>query len=232
MKGSELLTRAAILLQDQDHLRWPLTELVSWANDGQKTIVAAKPSANSQSVPLSCAEGTLQSLTDPTHLMLLRLPRNLASNATPRVGGRAIRPVSREVLDASEPYWHVRTTVPFKKEVRQYVFDEQNPREFYVYPGNDGTGVVEAVVSVLPTAIAPSGNPEVIGSYDAELALREPYGVALVDYVVSRAFAKDDVSADPGRAALHMQAFMNAIGIKAQVESAQSPNARAKVVST
>jgi uncharacterized protein DUF6682 len=232
MTGAELLTRAATVLQDGDHVRWPLPELVNWLNDGQRAVIAAKPSANSQSVALTLVEGTRQTLIEASHLMLLRLPRNLTAATPTRLGARAIRPVSREVLDASEPMWHDRATIPFKKEVRQYVFDEQAPREFYVYPGNDGTGLVEAVVSVLPTLLAATGDPAVIASYAAEIGLPEPYGVILLDYILSRAFSKDDVGADPGRAAMHMQAFMSALGIKAQVEGAQSPNTRAKVTST
>jgi len=232
MLASELLTRAATVLQDESHVRWPLPELVNWINDGQQAIVLAKPSANSQSVVLSLTIGTLQTLTDNGHLMLLRLPRNLTSAGPPRVGGRAIRAVDREVLDASEPNWHDRATIPFKREVRQYVFDEENPREFYVYPGNDGTGLVEAVVATLPEKLVANGNETLIASYGTALSLDDPYGLVVLDYVLSRAFAKDDVGADLTRAGLHMQAFMTALGIKVQSDAAKSPNVRAKVTGT
>jgi hypothetical protein len=231
MTGAELLTRAAEVLQDNEHVRWPLPELVRWTNDGMRAVVLAKPSANSKSAALTLVEGTLQTLTDNTHLLLLRLPRNL-KQASPPIGARAIRPTNREVLDASEPSWHDRAVVPFKKEVRQYVFDEANPREFYVYPGNDGTGLVEAVVSVLPTFLAATGDANVLASYTAELGLAEPYGVIVLDYVLYRAYGKDDVGADPGRAQMHYQAFASALGIKLQVEGASSPNSRAKIAST
>lgn len=231
MTGAELLERAATVLQDQAHVRWPLPELGNWLNDGLRAVVTVKPAASSRSVPLQLAEGTLQSLADPKHLKLLRLPRNL-QQADTRIGGRAIRPVTRETLDASEPYWHDRAAVPFRKEVRQYVFDEAAPREFYVYPGNDGNGVVEAVVSVLPALITAAGEPDTLGSWATAIDLPEPYPVVLLDYVLHRAFSKDDIAGDAGRAQLHLQAFMGALGVKAQVAATHSPNSRARIAST
>ncbi len=232
MIGSDLLTRAAIILQDDDHVRWPLPELVKWLNDALHAVVLAKPSASSLSVALSLIAGTLQSLTNASHLALLRIPRNLVAAGPPRIGGRIIRPTTREVLDASQPSWHDPTEVPYKKEVRQYVYDEASPREFYVYPGNLGTGLIEAVVSVLPTQLAASGDPDTIGSYATELGLPEPWAVALLDFVLYRAFAKDDVAADVSRSRLHYQAFASAVGVKVQAEGQNSPNARAKISGT
>lgn len=232
MNGSELLRRAADVLQDIEHVRWTLPELVRWANDGLRAIVLAKPSAKSESVALPLVEGTLQSLTDEAHLRLLRIPRNLTDAGPPRIGGRVIRPTSRETLDASQPAWHDPKEVRYRKEVRQYVFDEAAPKEFYVYPGNDGSGLVEAVVSVLPAMLTADGDPDAIGSYGAPLGLPEPYGPILLDYVLYRAFSKDDTAADAGRAQLHLQAFAMALGIKAEVAATHSPNARAKILST
>jgi len=230
--GSDLLTRASTILQDDAHVRWPLPELVNWINDAMRAVILAKPSANAQSLPLSLVYGTRQSLTNASHLALLRLPRNL-TEVTPQLkGGRVIRPISRELLDSSEPSWHDPLVVPYKKEVRQYVYDEASPREFYVYPGNLGDGLVEAVVSVLPAALTASADPDVVGSYAATLGLPEPWAVALLDFVLYRAFSKDDIAAEVSRSRLHYQAFAAAVGIKVQVEGANSPNARAKVVNT
>lgn len=232
MLGSDLLTRAATILQDSDNTRWPLAELVNWINDGQRAVVLAKPSANAQSVVFSLVLGTLQSLTEASHLLLLRIPRNITAVGPPRNGGRAVRPTTREMLDSSEPNWHDPLTVTFKREVRQYVYDEENPREFYVYPGNDGTGKVEAVVSVLPTDLEADGDATLLASYESELGLVETYSVPLLDYVLYRAFGKDDVAGDAGRAQMHYNAFAAALGIKIQSEAVNSPNARARVTST
>lgn len=229
--ASDILTDAATILQDADHVRWPLPELAKWLNQAQRAIILAKPSANTETVALEMVLGTLQSLTDASHLLLLRITRNLKGASAPFTGGRAIRPTARETLDASAPGWHDRREVPFRDEVRQYVYDEANPREFYVYPGNTGDGRVEAQVSVLPDMIATTGTA--IGDYEAlAIGLPEPYAPVILDFVLYRAFSKDDMGADIGRARLHYQAFAEALGIKAQAESLNSPNARAGIVRT
>lgn len=227
--GKEIITQAGIVLQDVVYDRWPVTELVRWINDAQRAIVLAKPSAKAESVILDLAEGTLQTLTDGSHLTLLRIPRNIKSVGPPRIGGRAIRATTRDLLDASSPDWHDRNCVRYTAEVRQYVFDEQSPREFYVYPGNDGSGQVEAIVGILPDMLVASGPPDDVNSYDASIGLPEPYGPVILDYVLYRALSKDDIAGDPGRSQLHYRAFAEALGIKVQVEGASSPNARARI---
>jgi len=230
--GASLLTSASILLLDEDRIRWPLPELVGWINEAQRAIVLAKPSAKSESVVISLIAGTLQSLTNTDHLALLRIPRNIVTEGPPRVGGRAIRPTTRELLDASSPGWHEPDTFAYKKDVRQYVYDEESPREFYVFPGNLGTGKIEAVVSVLPTRLTASGDVHDIDSYGASIGLPEPYAPVILDWVLYRAFSKDSMEADTGRAQLHYQAYATALGLKVQAERAYSPNTKARVQAT
>lgn len=231
--GSDVLTRVATILQDEEHVRWPLPELCRWLNDAVKAILIAKPSANTQSVVLSMAVGTLQSLSNANHLALLRVTRNITGEGPPRVGGRIIRPTSREALDTAEPNWHDPNEVRQAKEVRQYVYDEANPREFFVYPGNDGTGKIEAQVSVLPTPLAVgSGDPDDIASYGGSIGLLEPWGVPVQDYILFRAYSKDAIGADAGRSQAHFNAFAATVGIKVQAESSNSPNSRARVATT
>lgn len=224
------MERAGILLNDEGFVRWLPSELCQWLNDGIKAIILAKPSAKTETRVLTLAEGTLQAIATvagaPTPLALISINRNIRQSAPVRIGGRTVRATSGAVLDASEPYWHDPNQVRFKAEVRQYVYDEQNPLEFYVYPGNDGTGKVEAVVSVLPDLLEATGDADDIASYDTEISLPEPYSVPLLDYVLYRAFSKDDTVAMPGRSMAHYQAFATAIGLKIQVEGASSPNSR------
>ncbi len=229
MTVAELLTRAATVLNDDDHVRWPLPELVNWLNDGVRAVVLAKPSASPQAVVLTLVEGTRQTLTDSTHLLILRVLCNVTSAGPPIVRGRAIRLTTRDILDTSEPDWHNPSKVRPRAEVRQAVYDEADPRAFYVYPANDGTGKIEAIVSALPAQVTPSGAPDDIASYGANLPLPEPYAIPLLDYVLYRAFSKDSTDGEAGRAQLHMQMFAQALGIKAQVENTNSPNARAKI---
>jgi len=228
--GQEIIQRVAIILNDEDHVRWTLPELCLWINDATKATVLAKPSASTESRILQLAAGTLQRLPTsgtPTPLMLVDITRNLKTTAeSPRVGGRTIRAVKRAVLDVQEPHWHDTIYTRPAAEVRNSIYDEANPLEFYVYPPNNGAGIVEAVMSVLPVPLAASGDPSLVSSYAGTIGLPEPYSIAVVDYVVAKALSKDDLGGDPGRATLHFQAFASAVGLKIQVEGATSPNAR------
>jgi hypothetical protein len=226
--GREIIENAALLLGDEDHVRWTLPELCRWINAGVKATILAKPSAKSETRAITLVEGTKQAVPTspaPTPLNLLSITCNLIT-ATPRVAGRAIRATTRAQLDGAEPGWRDTRTVRFRKEVRQFIFDENVPLEFEVYPGNDGTGIVEAALSILPTPLAASGDVDDIASYAADIGLPEPYSEPIFDYVVYRAQSKDATSGDAGRAAAHYAQFANAVGLKIQVEGASSPNRR------
>jgi hypothetical protein len=230
--GSEILSRAAILLNDVDHVRWPLAEMRDWLNEGVRAICLGKPSASSSTQVLALQVGTLQKV--PVNgavakpLSLLGINRNIVDAAEPRKGGRMIKRTDRAILDATEPNWHNRSRVQFSREVRNYCYDELVPLQYYVYPGNDGTGMVEAELATLPPPIVidPTDSPTDINSYAIDVGLPEPYSVPLLDYVLYRCQLKDDLDGQAGRAAVHYQQFATAIGLKIQVEKAHSPNAR------
>lgn len=226
--GREIMERASVLLLDEDNTRWPLTELCSWINEGVKAIVLAKPSASSATIDIQLAAGTLQKVPasgTPTPLALQNISANVRS-ITPRLLGRAITIVGRTVLDAADPNWHDTRYVPFKKDVRHYVYDEASPLEFFCYPGNNGDGVVQGLVSTLPAPLAASGDVKELASYAGDIGLPEPYSDPLLDYVLYRAQMKDDLAGAAGRSAMHYQQFATAVGLKIQVEGSTSPNSR------
>jgi hypothetical protein len=224
MLASKVITDASVILIDTELVRWPARELAGWLDHGVLSIITVKPSASSETIALSLARGTKQALpADQRIRQLLDLTRNLGgSNGA---AGRAIRSVSRAELDGNQPNWHDPRYVPFKKEVRQFVFDEALPREFYVVPGNDGTGSVEAAVATLPERVVDrvTANVDLAESYAIEVGIGDEYEPALLDYVLYRAFSKEDPAAAPARAVTHYQAFATAIGLQSQVETATSP---------
>lgn len=231
MKAAEIMTRVAGLLIDTDNVRWPLADLCDYLNSGVKAIVLAKPSASTSSRILTLIAGTRQTVPQagdaPTPLMLVDIKRNLLdATPTPRSGGRVVSAVSAELLNADQPNWHDVSKTPPKKEVRHFIYDEDSPLEFYVYPPNNGTGIVEAVISELPAPVAATGAPDDIASYDVEVGLPEPYSEPLRDYMLYLAQAKDGIEGNSGRAFAHYQAFASALNIKIQVEGATSPNRR------
>lgn len=224
MLASKIITDASVILMDVDFVRWPISELAGWLDHGVLSIITVKPSASSETIELSLDRGTKQKLPDDQRIrQLLDLTRNLGG--ANGAAGRAIRSVSRSELDGNEPNWHDPRYVAFRKEVRHFVFDETLPREFYVVPGNDGTGLVEAAVATLPERVVDrvTGDTDTLASYELEVGIGDEYEPALLDYVLYRAFSKEDPAASPQRAITHYQAFATAIGLQTQVETATSP---------
>lgn len=234
MLASEIMNRAQRLVQDETSVRWPLVELCIWLNDAQREIVLQKPSALSANRVLNLQLGTWQKLPDDA-LSLLRIVRNITSvnvETGARVGGRAIRIVARDILDSQQVDWHSGDSIHFSAVVKHYVYDEEDTQNFYVYPGNNGTGKVEAVLSVEPSpiAIALEDEAEALDSYDIELALPAIYANALTDYVCYRVYSKDaQYTGNMQRAAAHYQQFANSLGIKYNQEMLNSPNADAGI---
>lgn len=223
--AQEVMVLAGRVLQDQSAIRWTLPELCDWINEAVKAIVLAKPAATSQTVTMELQAGTLQQLPDQ-YLSLIRLVRNVSAVGPPRVGGRVIRVTDTDALDATNPDWHDPRRVKYAAEVRQFVFDDDDPLVYYVYPGNDGTGIVEGIVSILPTAVIATADPTLIGSYAVDVGLKDMYLPPLLDYVLYRAFSKDDTASNPAGSQAHFQAFTFALGVQDKVSTTVNPNAK------
>jgi hypothetical protein len=230
MIARDILERAIALLLDKSNVRWPLSELNGWLNDAVKAIVLAKPSSSSKTVNLALVSGTLQSLPSvagtATPLLLLAINRNIKAVTPATIYGRAVSLVQRSVMDDQMPDWHDTSANPPEKQVRHYIYDEANPTQYFVYPPNSGSGVLEGVLSVLPAPSVATGDVKALANYISELGLPEPYSVPLLDYVLYRAYMKDDITGQPQRAPAYYQQFASAVGIKIQVERAASPSAR------
>lgn len=222
--ASEIMDRARVQLIDKDSIRWPLAELCEWLNEGVRAILLAKPSASTATIQLKLAKGTLQQLPDDgdqSPLMFLDAYRNILQNGT---AGRAVSPVDIIAMNSVDPDWHSEKRP--KQAVRHFIFSEKNPKQFFVYPANDGTGMIEILMSCLPSPVKASGEVNDINSYKQDVGLPEPYSVPLLDYVIFRAQSKDDTGQNGNVAMAHYQMFAQAIGIKTQVEAVNSPNAR------
>jgi hypothetical protein len=220
---SDVLSRAQKLIQDETGIRWPLPELACWFNDGTREVAIHKPSASAKSVVLPLVRGTRQVIPAGA-LMLLRVIRNLKSGSTDsnRIGGRSVRVVNRDVLDTQHPDWHDEDAAAFSPQVKHFVFDESDPTAFYVYPGNDGQGQIEALVSHSPEPVDTSG--ATLSAYNVPMPLPDVYANAVLDYVLYRAYSKDASFAENmERANLHYNAFASSLGIKLGNETGAGP---------
>lgn len=219
----DVLRRSSTILQDAGSIRWPIIELIDWINDGLREITLHAPSAVSETAVLDMAAGTLQTLP-AEYSSLLRVNCNITGTPGNYVRGDVVTPINRAVLDAQRPGWQVTSKLPFQPTVRHLVEDPNNHREFYVAPGNDGTGKIEVVVAKRPTQVVETADALNIDSYTDTIDLDDIYLGALTDFVLSKAFSKDTNVAGGGqRAVAHYTQFANALGIKAQNEAAINP---------
>ncbi|MDB6179002.1 hypothetical protein PAF17_16035 [Paracoccus sp. Z330] len=205
--AASVMKRANTILQDVGAVRWTAPELRDWLNEAQRAIVLAKPNALSGSVTLTLASGTKQTIP-AQYTVLSRVVRNVGN------GNRAVRTMARrEILDSQIPGWHDTATLPFAASV-QYVWqDPMSPREFYVVPGNDGNGEVEALVGRNPTDIplAPGGGLD-IDDYTTTSEFEDIYQGILLDFVLFRAFSKDGDAPDAAaQAGSHLTLATNAL---------------------
>lgn len=212
-----VVDRVQAILQDTTGIRWPVvSELVLFINDAQREIALLKPDASAVNTTVTLAAGTKQDIPTAGN-RLLRVVRNMsaASNGT---GKRAVRLVSRDILDSQTPNWHDPTVAgdaAHTNIVKHYVYDEQNPRNFYVYPGVSGNAYVEIVYAANPATVTQSGN----------LSIPDIFANAVADYTLFRAYTKDaEYAGNNQRASTHYNLFINSVTGKGQIDIITSPN--------
>lgn len=212
-----VIDRVQAILQDTTGIRWPVvSELVLFLNDAQREIALLKPDASAVNTTITLATGTKQDIPTAGN-RLLRVVRNMSA-ASGGTGKRAVRLVSREILDSQTPDWHDPTVsgdAAHTNIVKHYVYDEQNPRNFYVYPGVAGDSYVEIVYAANPSTVGQSDN----------LSIPDIFANAVTDYTLFRAYTKDaEYAGNNQRASTHYNLFINSVTGKGQIDVITSPN--------
>lgn len=223
----DVMEEASLILQDQLFTRWPLPTLNLFINGALREILLHKPNAFAVTVNLPLVAGARQQMPDE-YPILLRIIRNVVIPGDEPDGNPSqsqITLVSRQTMDAVDPYWSDPAFSEPAARVRHFMFDTAQPDHFYVYPPNNGAGIVEAIVAAEPPRVpAPAAATENIEAWTAEIPVKESYRQAIVDYMLFRAFSMDiDQPGIAQRAAMHRQAFNEALGIKFSRESMASP---------
>lgn len=213
MLASEIIDRARVILNDADGVRWLDSEFFKWINDAQRVIALVRPDSVVSNTTITLAAGTKQTL--PTEaLRLLDVVRNITQANS---GGRAVRHVDRDVLDTQNPDWHGDTGT---QTIKNYVYDNRDPKTFYVYPPALSTSKLEVIYSKNPTDVTTLANP---------LAVADIYADPLLNYVLYRAYSKDAEFAQNGNlAASYLGTFNSMLGIKTSKDAAYSPDLHSK----
>ena len=216
--GANLLSRVESILQDTANVRWTEAELLNYINDGQREIANLKPDATALHSNVQFVTGTKQAI--PTDgLRLLSVVRNMSDASGGATGGKAIRLVARDILDTQEPNWHDPTVTgdaTHGTTPKHFMFDENDPLNYYVYPGIAGNAYAEIIYSQRPTDLA---------NTSATIAVPDNYSNALIDYCCFRAFMKDaEFAGNQQRAGAHYQTFSVSVNGKAQIDALIKPD--------
>lgn len=213
MNAGDIIGRARIVLNDADGIRWLDSELFGWINDGQRAIAVVRPDSSAANSPVVLVAGTRQTL--PTDgLRLLDVVRNLGADGS---GGRVVRHVDRDVLDTQNVNWHSEAG---SITIKNYVYDNRDPKTFYVYPPAANGARLEVIYSKSPTDVTSLSSP---------LAIADIYADPLLNYVLYRAYSKDaDFAQNAQLSATYLQIFQGMLGIKTTKDVAFSPDMNSK----
>lgn len=214
---NDVISRATFLLNDSGNVqavvaantRWSVAEMIDWVSDAQRQIVLQMANASNKVAVQSLVVGTRQKI--PTDgWLLLGINRNMNADGSPN---RAIRQVNRAILDAQNPNWHMDTP---QKVAWNFTYDAQDQDAFYIYPPNDGTGMLEMNYSAMPAQLV---------AVTDELLLDDIFLTPMVDYVCFRALSKDAEYAGGAQlATLFFQSFTAAVSAREESEKEDSPD--------
>lgn len=209
--ASDLVTRASLALFDTGQVRWSQAELLTYLNEGQRVIAVAQPTTTQDVVKYPLVPGARQAIPVDGWL-LIDILRNLGP-APSFAPGPAIRVISRRLLDTFAPNW---TALKPVRVVQSFIYDLRDQYQFFVYPPNDGTGIVELNYSAIP---APIGLTQTISVTDA-------LDAALFNYMLYRSCAKlFEGSPGPQMATAYLTVFNDLLGIKSGSEAQANANA-------
>jgi hypothetical protein len=208
--AGSIIDKAATLLVDQGNTRWTRAELLSYVNLGQRQICVLSPGTNDKAAVIQLVLGTKQSIPSDGW-KLMDVVRNMGTNGT--TPGRAVRLVSRDLVDSILPNWHAARP---NNVVQNYMVDKEDKTSFHVYPPNTGNGYVEITYAYTPANITTEATA---------IAINDIYEPVLLDYVLYRACSKDAEFA-PGvqLAGGYLSTFLSAFPNRDKVEQELDPN--------
>ena len=217
-KVVSIIQRVQRICNDKTGIVWPETELLEDFNDAIKDIVLHRPDASTVNTTFDCATSSSKQFLPSDALRLVEVVRN--------IGGNVITNIDRSTLNATRPDWHQSTPTI---AIEHYVYDERNPKAFYLYPrpANNGNGPheIEIIYSTCPAEIIIEEAAIKNGTDTTTIPLDDTYVNAIIDFMLYRAYSKDlGSAANAQRSASHYQTYGNALGVKLQADAMMMKN--------
>jgi len=198
MDGPELLNKLGTLLFDPDGDVWNNDEKTSAVNEAINTIVLLRPDAAAVTESTALTADTPKQSIPSTGLRFLDIVMN--------TGGAPVRKIKREVLNETIPAWTTTTG----SAIKHVMFDEENPKIFWVYPVPLTGFSVELTFAKKITEFT---------SKATSLGLDDIYIAPIIEYVLHRCLGMPGKGSDMGKSARHLSNFYNALGVKHKADA-------------
>ncbi|CAL9955476.1 structural protein [Vibrio phage K250 g1] len=204
-KIAYIMERVNDQLMDDGFTRWPKDELINYFNTAQRAVVISRPDASVVELEdFDCVAGTKQTL--PEDGLRLVDVRSMTTGA--------IRSRTRSEMSDLYPDWLATTGSSYAEGL---IYDEREPKRFFLFPGVAVGTKVELVYSATPPL-------RVEADIDAgDTDLDNIYTPPVIEYMLYMAHSKDFEYSEIQKAQMHLAMFNNILGIKSQSDAAMTP---------
>jgi len=223
------------------YARHPERTLVRWLNDAQLAVYKYLPLAASRIDSIRLRVGALQSIetidpadcklfdgsspTDPVKgMQFIRPWANMGDDGV--TVGRAVRMVSRELLDAQDLNWQTKSGTVIK----EVVYDPETPKHFHINPPLSARKWMRFAYGAQPIAIPAGGAPGgevylVGGASTVTISVDDEHTDVLTYYVMARSFMRNSQNAgDPAKVASFTGAWLQSMNSKIAAVTGNNPN--------
>lgn len=211
ISAATILDSVSVTLLDTAQRTWRADEKLGYLNEALRATAFAKPDFYVVQFEFTPAAGEQQSLP-ADGVAVIDVPRN--------TGGRVVTQVDKGLLDESNRFWPAATQ---QAVVEHFTLDPRNPRRFVLFPPNDGTGLLDLIYGAVP--------PQVMYP-EEEIDVAASYETPLIQFVLSKCWAKNSKRGDLSKATACMQSWGSLLGVKSQAQVAVAPKVAAQPGST
>lgn len=202
-------------VQDTDKVFWENADWLMFANDGRTQLWELKPRIFETTEDMTLSLGVDQAVPNASKLFYE------ASSNKSHISKRAITVVSEELLSRSRPNW--RSEAPSARIVH-YMYDEQRPGNFKVYPPAVAGSVIEVRYAKPPVELVTAN---IDGTIPYLLIDEGTQYVALGYYMKARAYLKGANTSNGygAKASSWIQLFQETVIGESNAKTRNSPNA-------
>ncbi len=194
VQAATIISQVQEVCNDTEGVTYTDADILEWVNDGQVSMSNLRPDLFTEPATMTLSEGIDQDLPE-TYSRLVRIICNMN-------GVTVNGPVEMNDLNAFGDWRNDDASAT----VTDYVYHEETPTKFMVYPKNDGTGSL--FVDMVKT-------PPAVTDLTGTLNIRDSLAPAMLDWILFRLFSRDDENTpNMQRAQMALERFLLHLNLK------------------